>query len=155
MKVEHITLGGNSVIRNTADILQSTKRVLDSIQLSYESRFVIIPKLPFKLKITATDEGAAFDIMKGDDLAITNFCCFESKFSNSVLANIEKLAEMYSKMGWHMKVIEPVTPCWIYSAIINPTILDKESMMIAGEVELYIFEQLYIAYENQYEKNKS
>jgi hypothetical protein len=145
MKIEHITLGGNSVIRNTADILPTTRRRFDVIRISYESKVVSIPVLPLKLKITATEEGAAFDVMKGEDLAITNFCCFEEKYSDIVLNNIYSIADMYNKRGFKMKVIEPVTPQWLYSAVINPFALPPDQMSIAGEVELYIFEQLFLA----------
>ena len=149
MQVEHITLGGNSVIRDTTDILPTTHRKLDAIRLNYESRMITISALPFKLKITAIEEGAAFDVMKGEDLAVTNFCCFEEKYRDAVLSNIESLADMYNKIGIKMKVIEPVTPQWLYSAVINPFALSPDLMMIAGEVELYIFEQLYFAYNDR------
>ncbi len=149
MQVEHITLGGNSVIRDTTDILPTTHRKLDAIRLNYESRMITISALPFKLKITAIEEGAAFDVMKGEDLAVTNFCCFEEKYRDAVLSNIQSLADMYNKIGIKMKVIEPVTPQWLYSAVINPFALSPDLMMIAGEVELYIFEQLYFAYNDR------
>ena len=149
MQVEHITLGGNSVIRYTTDILPTTHRKLDAIRLNYESRMITISALPFKLKITAIEEGAAFDVMKGEDLAVTNFCCFEEKYRDAVLSNIQSLADMYNKIGIKMKVIEPVTPQWLYSAVINPFALSPDLMMIAGEVELYIFEQLYFAYNDR------
>lgn len=152
MQVEHITLGGNSVIRDTAGILPTTRGKLDAIRLSYESKVISIQALPFKLKITATEEGAAFDVMKDKNLAVTNFCCFEAGYSDVVLSNIHSLADMYNKIGFKMKVIEPVTPQWLYSAVINPFALSPELMMIAGEVELYIFEQLYLAY---YDRKKT
>ena len=145
MKVEHITLGGTSVIRDTNDILPTTRRALDSIRLSYESKVVIIPALPFGLRITATQEGAAFDIVKGDDIAVTNFCCFDNVQTTALLDNVHTLASMFQKAGWQVRVHEPVTSQWLYSAIINPLALSPTDMSLAGEVELYIFEQLYLA----------
>lgn len=145
MKIEHLTIGGNSAIRDTADILPTTRRKLDSIRLSYESKFITIPVLPFKIRITATEQGAAFDIMRGEDIAITNLCCFEQQYSEEVLAGIYQLSDMFNKKGWNVSVITPITPCWIYSTIVNPLILTPEEMQLAGEVELYIFEQLYLA----------
>jgi hypothetical protein len=150
MKIEHLTLGGNAVIRDTDSILQSTRQKIDVIRLSYESKTVVIPSLPFSLRITATEEGAAFDINKGDALAVTNLCCFEERYTEVVLANIRSLADMYKKAGLNLKVLEPVTPQWLYSAVINPFALTPADMMIAGEVELYIYEQLYFAYKNEH-----
>lgn len=154
MQVEHITLLGNAVIRDTEQISNLTRRKLDIIRLNYESKILTIPALPFKLRITATDAGAAFDIIKGDEIAVTNFCCFELKYSNEVLSNIYSLSEMYKKLGFKADVIEPVTPQWLYSAVINPLILNSDTMKIAGEVELYIFEHLYLAYNDKKNRNE-
>jgi hypothetical protein len=48
-----------------------------------------------------------------------------------------------------VKVTEPVAPQWLYSAIIDPKALSIDEMMTAGEVELYIYEQLYLSYINR------
>lgn len=55
---------------------------------------------------------------------------------------------MFNKAGWEIKVTDPVTPQWLCSAIINPLALSPADIMLAGEVELYIFEQLYLAYKD-------
>jgi len=145
MKVEHITLAGNSVIRNTESIHQATRLKLDILRLSYTSGEVTIPTLPFKLRITATQEGAAFDLIKGGEIAVTNFCCFEDQHKNSVLSNIRQLADMYNRAGLKVEVKEPVTAQWLYSTVINPFALSPDLLMLAGEVELYIYEQLFLA----------
>lgn len=147
MKVEHITLGGNSVIRDTAEILDTTRRVFDVI--GYKSQVLHLPKLPFQIKITATEEGAAFDIQKNGDPAVTNLCCFDEKNSSGILQSVQSIADMYKKIGINFKLIDPVTSQWLYSAIVNPFGLNPTEMTIAGEVELYIFEQLYLGYNDR------
>jgi hypothetical protein len=146
LKIEHITLGGNSVMRDTADILETTKRVFEIVSMDYKSQLLHIPKLPFQIKITATKEGAAFDIQKNGNPVVTNLCCFEEKYSALVLAQVFSLADMFKKVGIVYSVVEPVTPKWLYSTVVNPLVLTPDNMMIAGEIELYVFEQLYLAY---------
>jgi hypothetical protein len=151
MKVEHLTFNsGNAVVRDTSEISLVVRQKLSAIQLSYESRMLTVPALlPLKLKISATDEGAAFDIMKGNHLAIFNLCCFEESQSVMVLEVLRRVTDDVSKYGYPGKVIEPVTPQWLYSVIIDPTNMTPIDWETAGEVELYIYDQLFTAYNNR------
>jgi len=149
MKVEHLTIGGNAIIRDTNDILPTTKAALDSISLSYDSKFLILPSLPFKIKISAAENGAVFDLMKGDQIATTNLCCFGENDSDYILSLVSMIADEFNKAktGWKIIVKEPVTPQWLYTILINPFILSHTDIMLAGEVELYIFERLFSVYK--------
>ncbi len=145
MKVEHLTLGGNSLVRDTADILKTTRDALKILSFDYRSQTVVIPNLPFRVKITATDEGAMFDIMSNVQIAITNVCCFDVAHSKMLLDLIDDMADKMFKFGHFTEVVIPSEKKWLYSIIVNPLALPAWAIPIAGEVELYIYNELYNA----------
>jgi hypothetical protein len=148
MKIEHITLGGNAVIRDTAEILPQTKKYFAPVGWEYKSQILNLPGLPFAIKITATDEGVIFDIQKAGEPVVMNVCGFDG--DKSTLKHVSAVADLFEKhIPGFGKVIEPVTPNWLYSIVVNPLTISSGDMMIAGEVELYIFEQLYNAWQKR------
>lgn len=145
MKVEHITLGGNTVIRETETILQSTKQHFEAVGWKYESQTLNIPDLPFSIKITAAISGAVFDIQKAGQPVVSNYCGWPG---GDTLEYVKHLAEMFGKyIPAYGIVLEPVTPHWVYSIVVNPVGLSPHEIMIAGEVELYIYERLFEAWK--------
>lgn len=62
-KVEHITLGGNSVIRDTSVILMETINLLQDFKIKDAVKTLPFPMTNLQIKITATSEGAAFDLL--------------------------------------------------------------------------------------------
>jgi hypothetical protein len=151
MKIEHITLGGNAAIRDSADILDTTKRFFSIIDIAYESKLYTIPKLPFKIKVSAAPEGAIFDIQVDGKPSIVNVCCFSDKSSSEMIQHVDGMAGMFRLFMPTISVVEPVTPQWIYSIIMDPKISPKIATL-AGEVELYIYERLFVAWRKKYEK---
>lgn len=139
MKIQHITLGGNSMIRNTADILPETRKVLKILSLDYESQTVSIPKFPFRVKITVAVQGAIFDLIRGEDLVTTNICCFGGH-DEMLMGMVGDLAEKF-----RIDPAQPSESLWLYTILINPFALDPGLLMVAGEVELYIYNELYNA----------
>lgn len=139
MKIQHLTLGGNSMIRDTADILPETRKDLKILSLDYESQTVSIPKFPFRVKITAAEQGATFDLNRGEDLITTNICCFGGH-DEMLMDMVGDLAEKF-----RMKPVQPSESLWLYTILINPFGLDSDLLMTAGEVELYIYNELYNA----------
>jgi hypothetical protein len=135
MKVEHITLGGNAVIRDTNTISDAVKKALSGI--SGKSEKIWIKDLPFGIVITVTDEGAMFNIQKGNDIAILNVCCFDTQYNSTLIGLITKV----NRFGF--EIIDPVTPNWLYSIMINPFILSHTELSLCGEVELYIYKIIY------------
>lgn len=134
MKVEHITLGGSAVIRDTSSVSDAVKRHLSGI--TGVSQKIWIPELPFGIMITVTNEGVMFNLQKGDDIAILNVCCFDTQYNSTLLGFITKV----NRFGF--EIIEPVTPNWLYSIMINPFILSASELTLCGEVELYIYNQI-------------
>lgn len=139
---------GSSKIRNTSEILDTTRRVFDILSWEYKNQVIHLPKLPFQIKVTAADEGAIFDIQKGGNPVVVNVCCFAEANKRQMFAYVDSLSGMYKKIFGKIDILEPVTPNWIYSVIINPAGLSPTDMATAGEVELYIYEQLYFAWKN-------
>lgn len=146
MKVQHLTLGGNSVIRDTADILPSTQKHFRLISIEYKTQTVSIPDFPFRIKITATAEGVAFDLMRGGLPAVMNMCCFERENRDVILDLVRGFAEQFPVYN-ESKVIVPLKKHWLYSIIVNPYI-PAELMPLAGETELYIYNELCHAKKN-------
>ena len=151
MKIEHITLGGNSVIRDSIDLLLETVNLLEDFQLYNESKILPFPRTSLQVKITATTESAMFDIMKGSDVALSNACCFHTDHRDGILDLISTLA----KARQIDLIVQPKLDQFIYSMIINPLILSDQELMLAGEVELYVYYSLYLAYQRKEESGAS
>jgi hypothetical protein len=133
-----LTVGGNSVIRDTAHISEEVKRFFSFIE--YASQTLTIARLGMTIKITAHPEGAIFDVTKNGKIATMNFCCFEESNKEIILSLVQQAADLYK-----IQATEPVTPTFLYSAVINPFALSPSEMKIAGEVELYIYYQLLLS----------
>lgn len=135
MKVEHITLGGNAVIRDTDNISDAVIHRLGFI--SGQNQKIWIKDLPFGIKITVGEEGCLFNIEKNDQPAIMNICCFDSKYKGKMMSHLHQVN------FFDFTIIDPVTPNWLYSVMINPFLLTNEELELAGEVELYIYHQIF------------
>lgn len=144
MKVEHITLGGNSLIRDTADITPETVKYFRAAKLSYNSGGLYFPEVQTSVKITATDEGAAFDMLYKGAPIVTNFCCFSAGQKPGIIELVSGLADSYP-LYRGMKPKPPAMDVFLYSIVLLP-FAPPEWMSVAGEIELYIFDQLYSAW---------
>jgi len=144
MQVEHLTLGGNTAIRDTDGIAEETIAFLKDFQIKEGIKTIPFPTTSFSVKMTATETGAMFDFMRGADIAYMNVCCFEEKYTNELLESINGLKPIISLLG---KPRLPVLSQWIYTVPIAPFLLSMQDQMIAGEVELYIYYSLLLARE--------
>ena len=141
MKIEHLTLGGNSTLRDSSTILMETVNLLKDFQIRKGVKTLLFPKTEFHVKVTATEEGAIFDVMKGNDIGVMNVCCFGE--NKDLLVDIVR-SMSNNTLGTRI-IREPDSDLFIYSVLINPFIMSKEDLMIAGEVEFYIYYSLYLA----------
>lgn len=144
MLVEHITLGGDTAHRETDGIFQETIDFFRPFQITNGVFQGPVPHTKFVLKITAVQEGAIFDIMKGNDIAITCCCCFDGENTNSMLEHVTRLSKIYPNVDSFRPRL-PVLDNWIYSVVINGSILKMHEQIIAGEIELYIYHALWLA----------
>ena len=86
-----------------------------------------------------------FDIMKNGDNAVSNACCFHTDHRDGILELVSTLAK-----ARQIDLIEqPKLHQFIYSMIINPLILSAQEVMLAGEVGLYVYYSLYLAYQRK------
>jgi hypothetical protein len=140
MKVDHITyLSNNSNIRDTKDIYLLTVQRLEQFKIT-GSKIIDFPESKLQVRITHPNDGtAAFDMMKDNQPAIVNFCCFEKGKQEDVFEVIRELTKA--------PVRTPDTEMFLYSFPINPFGLTREELMLCGEVEFYIWYMLYLAYK--------
>lgn len=144
MKAEHITVLGSSVVRDSLDINLKTLDVLKEFQFSSGVKELDFPFTDFKVKITATDEGALFDIKKGTEIAYTNACCFNAENRETILDLVRTLTLQHPLMKQHI-IREPKRDQFLYTVPVNPFCLSPDEAMTAGEVEFYIYYSLYLA----------
>jgi len=141
-EVEHLTLGGNSVIRYTKDIYPETIEFFRPFQIKDGSKFIPLSRSNFQVKVTARTEGAMFDMNKGESLAFANICCFEHEYSVSMLAKVDEMQRIL-KPG--IKVVKPKLDQWIYSVAVDMAELNQDDITLAGEVEFYIYHAIWLA----------
>lgn len=148
MNIEHLTLGGTSVIRDTGKITEVNRTFFNPIRLGYENKNLILSGLPFNIDITATKEGATFGLKTHDKPMVINVCCFDKEYSNVML---EMVKYINGKLLFNaFEIVKPAVSQWLYSALLNP-LAGKEDLMIAGEVELYIYDQLCKAKKDKFQ----
>ena len=144
MKIEHITHGGTSLVRDSHDIELMTLDLLKDFQFFKGTKTLDFPHTNFKVKITSTEEGAMFDIVKGAKLGVTNFCCFrkdQKKDMIDLIANLTRqMPVLKTEINRH-----PAHDQFIYSIVIDPFAFNFEEIQTAGEIELYIYYSLYLA----------
>ena len=149
MIVPHYTLAGSMTRRDTAKIELATKQLFRNVELAYTSRTVALPKTPFSVKVTAGEFGAVFDVLKGDQPGFINFCSFHADHAPVMLDQLRKLRNELARAG--MPYPEPTTPAgtrWLYTMPLPQAVFSfaPAEMMLAGEIELYVWERLHAAF---------
>lgn len=144
MKIEHITLGGNSVTRDTAEIEPVTRQYFRAAHIAYTSTMLDLPDVPAKVKITATDQGAAFDLLYQGAPIVTNLCCFSAEQKEEILALLHNMAKGLPFGAPRA----PQADVFLYSVILLP-FAPPDWLHTAGEIELYLFEQLFSAWKEK------
>lgn len=147
MKVEHLTVMGNSMIRDSHDIDLKTLDVLKKFQFRKGATVLDFPLTELKVKITSTDEGAMFDIRKGENIAFTNACCFDRENRETILDLVRDLSGRLPFIKQEI-VREPKMDQFLYSIPVAPFLFSPDEIMMAGEVEFYIYYSLYLARRN-------
>jgi len=144
MKVQHLTLGGNSVTRDTAEIAPVTRQYFRAAKVAYTSTKIELPAVPATVKITATEQGAAFDLLYQGAPIVVNFCCFSAHQKEEIISLVWRVSD-------GLPYGAPKTPAadiFLYSVVLLP-FAPPEWMAIAGEIELYLFEELFSAWKEK------
>ena len=140
MKVEHLSVLGNSVIRDTEDILPETVKHFKIFQQG--SVTAGIRGTSFNCKITVEAEIGIFNIQKGEEIAIVNVCCFQKHDTEPAMLYVRSLLKGLPFYATQI-VREPSESSWLYSIVINPFITSPQESMIAGEIEIYIYDAIW------------
>ena len=143
MKVEHITFGGNTVVRDTADILPSTKAHFFPIQSQVKNgRFELpIPQTPFTCKVTAEGGIAIFDLRTEDGFLATTVCCLSPENREAAMLYADQLAESIDKTRI---LTRPKEGRFMISFMVSPPAIHLlTKAMLAGEIELYIYQAIW------------
>lgn len=145
MKVEHITILGSSVIRDTQDIALYTVNFFKDFQINGEVKTMDIPKTPLRVKITSTSQGTIFDMMKGKDLLFTNICSFNEDQSDKMYNMVIQLASMLPNLK-NTIVRKPNLTEFIYTVPVPTIFASADEIMLCAEIEFYIYYSLYLAH---------
>ncbi len=144
MKVQHITFKGSDIIRDTNGILPETIEHFKAFQIKSGAHKIFVKRTPFEVKLTITEYGSMFDILKNGQIAYSNACCFSEDQKEDVFLLCKHLASTLDNMRI-MKV--PDSHEFIYTFPINPFCLTAEENMVAGEIALYIYYSLKLAHD--------
>ncbi|MDD4593439.1 MAG: hypothetical protein PHG06_23925 [Parabacteroides sp.] len=141
MKVEHITYGGNVVVRDTENIYNETVEFFKGFQGGCIT--APIQETPFTCKITVSDNIAIFDMNIGRDILTTNFCCFTKEDSEPVQLYARQLASKLQFLG-NKILIQPKLDNFFITIVVNPfsALFYTEEMSLAGEIEFYIYDSI-------------
>ncbi len=143
MKIQHITLKGSDVARDTVDILPETIEFFKEFQIKQGSKIIPVAKTKFHVKVTVTTEGAMFDIMKDGPIAYTNACSFSKNHPDTIFDLCKQLGATIAPT----QIIKyPANNLFIYTFPVNPMVLNINENIIAGEIALYIYYSLYLAH---------
>ena len=138
-QIEHISaMTGDRKFIQVANILPKTRAFFAKV-VEDVSAPVAIPETPFTLRVTIDGDVALFDLMKGEYILTSNLCCFSAEGR----AVATKLSIEYNKLPFSKAIVEPATPHFLYSYIIMPQMATIADMMLAGEIEGYIYFSLY------------
>lgn len=143
MRIEHITFGGDSVIRNTDDIYPLTREHFKSLRAGSVTEK--IDKTPFTCEITVENNIAIFDLKNDDKLICTNFCCFAKEDKEAVLLYAKSLASKINPTGLLTK---PKEDHFIITVIVDP-FASPSDFLLAGEIELYIYDAIWIGLQQR------
>ncbi len=150
MKFEHVFLGRKPETRGTYMIRPATKTKLDTVKMSADGEIIKLPGLPFELSMVATGRGGGtFDIMKGGQLVMANYCCFNQQSNSEIMSYVYQVAGTFNSVMFPLPIKKPVTSRWLYSMIIDPRAFDKQNIIIANEIAFYTFEKLFLAWQKE------
>lgn len=139
MKIEHISFGGTAVVLNTDSILPKTRDFFKPLQAGNITHK--IDHTPFTCKITVENSIAIFDLYVGNNLLCTNFCCFAKEDKEPVLLYAKEITK---KINPTAILTVPKEDHFFVTVLINPLAVSPFDLPLAGEIELYIYDAIYL-----------
>ena len=144
MRAEHITVLGTSVVRDSKDIALTTVNALKEFQVGKGTHFLKFPFTNLDVKITSTQEGAIFDILKSENILYTTLCCFDNDYTGTIFELTKSLTLSFPRLRTTV-IRKPIEPLFLYSVPVLPLFATQDEAMICGEVEFYIYYSLYLS----------
>lgn len=136
MKVDHITVGSSSSVRDTDDIWSETVEFFKPFQAG--SITAEIDGTPLTCKVTVDGDIAVFDLMRDDSIVVTNICCFSKQ---SAEQTIQLTKQLIDKIGQRKSIPVPKADNFFITVIVNPFVRMGD-LQLAGEIELYIYDAI-------------
>lgn len=145
MKVEHLTITGSSLIRDTVDILPRT--MAHFAHLEKHPKLSKIGQTPFDVKMTVQDGIAIFDIMKNGQILFVNVCCFDAKDKEPAMLYLKDMVR--GNPFFKTAIIrEPKEHLWLFTIPINVLAMTQDDAALAGEIEFYIYNAIRLGLKN-------
>lgn len=144
MKAQHITLlTGHSLILDSTTIKLNTVHRFKNCQLIVGSSDTVhIDDTPFQCKITHTDEGAVFDIMKKGDIITTTCCCFAKEQREGIEKLVTRLIRQIDYLPHIFR--EADLDQFFITIHVNPFAASPQEQMTVGKIQFYIYYSLLL-----------
>ena len=148
-EAEHLTFWGNSVMRSSEQIYESTIQILEHLHISYGMKTVPIYRTPFLCHVRIRDDYAIFYLIKNEIIVTTTICCFTE--NDVALSIVDKHAEAFIKSSGFLPphslfFRKPSSYKWLYSFVTKNVLANKEiqpdDLRLAGEIEFYIYDAI-------------
>ena len=146
MKVEHLTVGGNSVIRDTADILPTTVAYFKaSPRIPRIGRYSYTIPVGLTISLTNTEHAFVFDISEhntwiGQHTPLTISVCSRGPAGVEEALNLVENIVAKNPVWKTLAVRKPELSRFIYTVVLLPT--TPSTMALCGEIELYIYNEI-------------
>lgn len=146
MKVEHITaLTHDSVVRDMADILLPTRHHFAGA-LPQGKNPVLIPGTTLSILLTVDWPTAIFTLFKGETPLLTNICSFAPASRETAMQLAHGMMQQSPFFAGMKALKSPKLDTFIITVPVLPLATPQE-MMLAGEIELYIYYAIYEQYQ--------
>ena len=140
MKVEHLTLPGLSVIRDTDEILPKAVLLFEPFQAG--SLIAPIENYNFICRISLENGVAVFNLEnKEESIFYQCVCCFgkeEQEPALKLLQNLFKDNPAYAGQPFR----QPSEPAWMYTQIIDTSRLNLDDKVVAMELMFYLYDAI-------------
>lgn len=157
MKIEHITLGGNSIIKDTDDsVYQETIDLLKNsgfkINGKADNKTLSVLFTDFKVRITYSEGILMFDILKGDQMFFTNICSLHKSRKMDAMSYVIASSKNLESLGFG-EPKEPKHGAFIYTIPVNPfalMMLEPDEMVKVADIEFCAYYVLLLSAEMNY-----
>ena len=159
MKIEHLTLGGNSVMKDAEDSVHTeTLEILRKngfqINSSHESKTLPVSGTRFQIKITMENGIIMFNVEIADQIGFLNICSTQEATKVEAMKHVNNMHESLKSNGFGLgKPKQPKHGAFIYTIPVNPFVAQtwtKDELAMVADLEFCIFYALYLSLDMNY-----